>query len=460
MIMNRAVLSDHDRPSACLSRFVANSKWEDIPPEVRHAARRAILNFFAVALSAARTPSLDIAVRTYARFSSGSEACLAGRPERVDALNAAALNAMAANVFDFDDTHHPTIIHPTSPIAPSLFALAQTRPVSGQQLLHAFIVGVEAACRIGNAISPEHYARGWHITSTCGVFGSALAVSHVLGLDQKQNLHALGIAAVQAGGLVEALGTGAKSISVGNAARNGLMAGYLAADGFDGPALPLEGERGFLRVAGENPRMEAITGDLGARWELLNNAYKPYPCGVVLNPVLDACLDLSSDPKIAGGGWDNIARIELTGHPLLRQRTDRPNITSGRLSQVCAQHAVAVALVRGRAGLREFSDEAVADPLLKHLGSLLEFKDDPALSVDAVKVIVELADGTALCREVTEPRGSLARPLTDAELEHKLRDLAGYGQADVDVDRLIEAVWSLETAKDAALPMRLAAVRG
>ena len=227
--MTQAAVPDAVQPSAQLARFVAESTWDDIPQPVRHAARRALLNFFAVALSAARTPSMDIAVRTYARFSAGRDASLAGRPDRVDALNAAALNAMAANVFDFDDTHHPTIIHPTSPIAPVLFALAETRPLTGQQLLHAFVLGVEVACRIGNAISPEHYARGWHITSTCGVFGAALAAARALGLNARQNLDALGAAAVQAGGLVEALGTGAKSISVGNAARNGLLSALLAA---------------------------------------------------------------------------------------------------------------------------------------------------------------------------------------------------------------------------------------
>jgi 2-methylcitrate dehydratase PrpD len=459
MTMPQAAVSDAARPSLALAHFVANSTWDDIPPPVRHAARRALLNFFAVALSAAHTPSMDIAVRTYARFSAGRDASLVGRPDRVDALNAAALNAMAANVFDFDDTHHPTIIHPTSPIAPVLFALAETRPLTGQQLLHAFVLGVDVACRIGNAISPEHYARGWHITSTCGVFGAALAAARALGLDAGQNLDALGAAAVQAGGLVEALGTGAKSISVGNAARNGLLSAFLAAEGFDGPSLPLEGERGYLRVAGDNPRLDAITAQLGQRWELLNNAYKPYPCGVVLNPVIDACLELAADPRIANGRWTGIARIELTGHPLLRQRTDRPGVTSGRLSQVSAQHAVAVALVRGRAGLPEFSDEAVADPALRDLGARLAFHDDPTMSVDAVRLRIDFADGASLHREVTKPRGSLARPLEDREIEQKLRDLAHHGKVEIDIDRLIDSVWSLETATDAALPMRLSASR-
>ncbi|WP_406940487.1 MmgE/PrpD family protein, partial [Bordetella pertussis] len=175
MTMNQAVspLAGTPAVSAELARFAATSRWEDVPQAVRHEGRRSLLNYFAVALAAARDPVLDTATRTYARFASDARASLVGRARRLDMLNAAALNAMAANVYDFDDTHHPTIIHPTAPAAPALFALAETRPLSGAQLLHAFVLGVEATCRIGNAMSPGHYARGWHITSTCGVFGAA-----------------------------------------------------------------------------------------------------------------------------------------------------------------------------------------------------------------------------------------------------------------------------------------------
>lgn len=456
MTMNQKGTPPAETVTAALAAFAAASRWEDVPQAVRHEARRALLNFFAVGLAAARDPALGIAVRTYARHSARPEATLVGRGCRVDMLNAAALNAMAANVYDFDDTHQPTIIHPTSPVAPALFALAETQPMSGAQLLHAFIIGVEVACRIGNAMSPGHYARGWHITSTCGVFGAAAAGGRRLGLDARAMGWALGAAAVQAGGLVEALGTMAKSISVGNAARNGLLSALLAAEGFDGPPQPLEGERGYLRVAADAPAIGLAADALGERWELLNNTYKPYPCGVVLNPVIDACLALSADARVRGG-LARIVRIELTGHPLLRQRTDRPGITTGRQSQVSAQHAVAVALARGKAGLAEFSDAAVADPALRALGGKLAFRDEPQRSVDGVHVRIEFDDGTSLEREVEAARGSRARPLTDAELETKLRELCRHGGARVDADRLIEAVWTLEQAPKAAHAIRLAA---
>jgi len=443
--------------SQALAQFIAACRWEDIPDSIRHEARRSLVNYFAVALAGAQDPTLDIAVAAYGRFAAGRQAGLVGRPERFDMLNAAALNAMAANVYDFDDTHHPTIIHPTAPVAPALFALAQAQPMSGAELLLSFVLGVEAECRLGNAVSPGHYARGWHITSTCGVFGAAMAAGKHLALSPQALVWALGSAASQAGGLVETLGTMAKSVGVGNAARNGLLAALLAQQGFDGPAAPLEGPRGFLRVAAEQPDLAAVTRGLGQHWQLADTTYKPYPCGVVLNPVIDACLALAADPRLLRAGLAGIERVTLTGHPLLRQRTDRPGVATGRESQVSAQHAVAVALARGRAGLAEFSDAAVRDPALRELGAKVAVCEAEGYSVDAAQVRIILRDGTQLAHRVDAARGSAARPLSDAELEQKLRELGNAARPDWNAAPLIDALWRLDEAPDAARVMALAA---
>lgn len=450
---------DHLSPvSAKLSAFISNTTWEQVPAHIRHEIKRSVLNYFAVGLAGCNDPTLDRAVRTYARFSAGHAATLVGRPERLDMLNAAALNAMSANVYDYDDTHIPTIIHPTSPVAPALFALSQTQPLSGEDFMLAFLLGVEAQCRIGLAISPFHYNRGWHITSTCGVFGSAMAIGKTLNLTPTQLSWALGSAACQAGGLVESLGTMSKSISVGNAARNGILAALLAQDNFDGPDRPLEGANGFLQVFGDAPDFDAVTRGLGEQWEISNVAYKPYPCGVVLNPVLDACLALSA--RIEPRRLDTIEAIELTGHPLLRQRTDRPNIKTGRESQVSAQHAVPVALLRGNAGLEAFSDQAVSDPKLRALGALLNFNDDEAYSIDSAKVLLRFPDQSTEHEYVEMARGSLQRPLTDDELETKLHDLCRYGRSGCDAAPLIQAVWNMENTENMGRLAKLAAAPG
>jgi 2-methylcitrate dehydratase PrpD len=446
-------MTDDPSLTRILAEFVNRTRWEDLPLAVRHEARRSLVNYFAVALAGCADQAIVKAVSVYGRFSAGADCGLIGRPERTDMLNAAALNAMSANVYDFDDTHLPTIIHPSAPVAAALFALAESSRLNGEQWLLAFVLGVEVECRLGNALSPGHYQRGWHITSTCGVFGAAAGVAHALKLDPQRIGWAFGNASAQSSGLVETLGTMSKSISVGNAARNGLLSALLAADDFSGPQQPIEGARGFLRVTSDRPDFNAISHALGEEWALLSNTYKPYPCGVVLNPVIEACLDLTRE---ADWSLADVERVELVGHPLLRERTDRPGIRSGRESQVSAQHAVGVVLGRGKAGLAEFSDASVMDPEVRGFGHRVVFVDDAAYAVEAAKVTVVLRSGKTLSRRVDAARGSLGAPLTDAELEAKLTALAEYGGSRCSTEPLIEALWTMETATDAAIPMRLA----
>jgi 2-methylcitrate dehydratase PrpD len=435
--------------SDVVSRFVTEAESAALPEEVRHQARRSLLNFMAVAVAGQGDPAVEAALRTMAPFGGPPQASLIGRPERADPLTAAWLNAMSANVHDFDDTHMRTVIHPTAPVAPPLLALCEMRRVRGRDLVAALALGMEVACRIGNAVSPGHYARGWHITATCGVFGAAVAAGRLLGLDSAQMRDALGGASAQSSGLVETLGFMAKSLGVGNAARNGLLAALLAREGFGGPARPLEGERGFLKVMGEEADPTEIAGGLGTRWEVLKNIHKPYPCGIVLNAVIDACLELRGRPGVVP---EELARIELHGNPLLRQRTDRPEPAGGREAQVSAQHAVAASLLTGAAGLEQFSDAAVRDGRIQALRGRVFVVEDPEVPVPSVRLVAERRDGTRETVVVEHARGTEARPLSDAELEDKLRTLAaaaGPGRG-CDAGRLIERVWSLEALEDSS----------
>src|SRR6201999_2671824 len=261
--------------TATLARYVAATRWDDIPRDVRHQAKRSLVNLFAVALAGCRTEPVEIAFASLREFSGGKQATVIGRAERIDALSAAFLNAAAANVHDFCDTHVRTVIHPTAPVAPALLALAELRQVSGPDLLLAFILGNEIPARIGLAISPSHYSRGWHITSTCGVFGAASGAGKLLGFNERQMVWALGTAATQAAGLCECLGTAAKSASVGNAARNGLWSALLAEKGFDGPPEPLAGVQGYYKAIAETPDLSLVTDGLGESWQVMAPSYKP-----------------------------------------------------------------------------------------------------------------------------------------------------------------------------------------
>jgi len=210
-------------------------------------------------------------------------------------------------------------------------------------------------------------------------------------------------------------------------------------------------------VATPNPHWSALTQDLGREWALLKNTYKPYPCGVVLNPVIDACLDLRRDARWS---FDDIEQIELAGHPLLRERTDRPGVRTGRESQVSAQHAVAVALSRGKAGLEEFSDAAVADPSLRALARRLRFFDDAAWPVESAQVTIVLRSGERPSHRVQAARGSLDAPLANVELADKLHRLAAYGRSGVETEPLVERLWKFENEPDAAAVVRITSARG
>jgi 2-methylcitrate dehydratase PrpD len=429
--------------SQSLARLVAATRWDDIPPPVRHQAKRSFMNFFAVALAGCRTGPVEIALRSLSEFSGGKQATVVGRSERIDALSAAFLNAAGANVFDFCDTHVRTVIHPTSPVAPAVLALSELRKVSGPDLLLAFILGQEVQARIGLAISPNHYNKGWHITSTCGVFGAAAASGKLLALDERQMVWTIGIAATQSSGLCECLGTPAKSVSVGNAARNGLWSALLAQKGFDGPPEPLAGVQGFYAAMGEPPRLDLVTDGLGESWEIMNTSYKPYPCGFVIHPVLDCVLDWRGEHLDA-----EVTRVVVRGHPLLADRTDRPDISTGRESQVSVQHAVAAALVIGKAGLEQFTDACARDPKVLALRGKVEVVRDPAFSTVAAAVEITTADGKTHKLSQAAARGSDGNPLSDKDIEEKLRTAAAGWNPRHDVAPLIDAIWTLDKSSN------------
>jgi 2-methylcitrate dehydratase PrpD len=455
-MMTDAKLHLSDPPDHKLARFAAELRIGDIPESVLKEARRSLVNVFATALAGCREEAIDIAVSSLATLSGPRTSTLVGRSEGGDAAHAAFINAMSANIFDFDDTHEATIIHPAAPVFSALFAHAESELVTGSDLLRAFVIGGEVECRIGNAVSPYHYAHGWHITSTCGVFGAAAGVGALLGLNSTQMVHAFSIAAVQSCGLVDALGTMAKSVSVGNAARNGLISARLARSAFSGSTQPLTSPRGYLKVYGQESRSAALDQDLGTTWEIAANTYKPYPVGVVLNPVIDACLQLR---RQEGLKLDDIATFEITGHPLLRERTDRPNVTTGRESQVSAQHALAIVMERGAAGLDEFTDEAVARTLERGRPTIV-FHDDPGRKVASAKLVATTHNGASFSVDIAAALGSRTNPLSDAQLEAKLTGLARRSGFRGDAGRLAEAIWTIEAFDDAAAIVRLTAREG
>jgi 2-methylcitrate dehydratase PrpD len=439
-----------------LARFVAESRWSSIPTKINHEAKRALLNWTGCAIGGCRDEAVDTALAALSEFTGSPQASLLGRSERMDILNAAALNALSSNILDFDDTHLRTVIHPTVPVAAAAIALAEHSRATGAQLLHAFTLGVEVECRVGNAISPEHYNAGWHITATCGIFGAAAACAKLLDLDTTATAWAFGIAANQAAGTTGAHGSMTKSWNMANAARNGLMAALLAARGFTSTEQGLEGERGFTRVFAQRRDLDEITHSLGVTWEIAHNAYKPYPCGIVAHPVIDACLALRDEARLAP---DAIARIELRVHPLVAMLMGNAAPRTGLEAKLSVQHCAAAALIHGEVGVREFTDACVNDSAVAALRARAMLVEDSAMPKEAASVTIHVSGGSTFDKFVPHATGSLDRPMSDEALGRKFHSLAAWGWPECDTAKFIALAWSLDTLADAGAFARAAAPR-
>ena len=437
-----------------LSHFLVESRWSDIPRNVRHEAARAVLNWLGCAIGGCRDETVEVMIATLREFSGPAQATLIGRGERFDALTAACLNGTSSNRLDFDDTHLRTVIHPSVPVASALIALAEYRPMTGADFLHAFALGVDVECRVGNAVSPEHYERGWHITATCGVLGVAAACGKAIGLDAGRMAWALGTAATQASGLMEMLGTMCKSYNMGQAARSGLAAALMAQAGFTSSERSLEAPRGFLNVLASHAEPTEVTGDLGTRWELLQNAYKPYPCGIVIHPVIDGCLDLRAAQAIDA---DAVAKVEITVNPLAQTLCGRAAPRDSLEGKLSLYHSAAVALRDGAAGVQQYLDDRVRAADVIAVREKVVLHTDAAIGPDQARVRVVLANGISHETFVERARGALERPMSDAELDAKFRSLAACELTPPQIDRLAAQCWSLEKLDDAAVIARSSA---
>jgi 2-methylcitrate dehydratase PrpD len=429
-----------------LADYVARSTYEAIPRDVRDEAKRAIVNYVGCALGGSIEPALDVAIRTLAPYSGNATAAVLGRPERFDMLHAALMNGIGSHVHEYDDTLPKNIIHPSVPVGSALFAYASANPVSGRDFVHAFILGVEVESRIGNAVYPAHYTAGWHITSTTGVFGAAAAVGKLLGLSTQQMVWAFGLSATQAAGLREMFGSMAKSFQPGRAAQNGITAALLGKADFTAGELALEGPRGFAAVTAAQYDLGKITAGLGKDFELRDNAYKPYACGLVVHPTIDGCSQLHREFNTTA---DQIAAVRLRVAPLVLDVCNKTDLRRALDSKYSIAHAAAIGLVRGKGGLQEFNEEAVANPALKHVRSVTTVVGDASITEDQCHIEVVLKNGQTLTKFVEQSLGNLQRPLSNEQLTEKFVDQGVLALPRAQVDAVVEQCWNIDTLANA-----------
>ena len=446
MARNTQVPADTSAPpiTAILARFVAQHPTRGWSDAVEHEAHRTFYNWLGCAIGAAQHEAADAAVAAVQLLQPAAQASVLGRSERVDMASAALVNGITSHTFDFDDTHLKTIIHPAGPVASAVLALAEQRGSSGRDVLDALVLGIDVACRIGNVMYPDHYDRGWHITGSTGMLGAAAGCARLLQLNEQQTTMALGIAASQPVGLREQFGTMTKPFHPGGAARAGLMSALLASQGFTASPRALEAPRGFVQVASDKRAWHEVTDELAQRFEISFNSYKPFACGIVIHPSIDACVQL----RDKGVRPEQVERIELRVHSLVLELTGKKEPKDGLQGKFSVYHGCAVGLMFGRAAEEEFSDAVVTHPDVVALRNRVQATVDDSIDEAAVHVVAVLRDGQRIEVRVEHAIGSLQNPLTDAQLEAKFGSLVAPVLGEAKARAITAACWTLAAQPD------------
>lgn len=433
MALNTTVKADHDAPpiTAMLADFVVNHPSRGWNDQVEEQAQRTFANWLGCAIGPATHETIEAALAAVQELAPSAQASLLGRKEKVDMASAALLNGISSHTFDFDDTHLKTIIHPAGPVASAALALGEHIGASGREIIDALVIGVEVFCRIGNAVYPDHYDRGWHITGSTGMIGSAAACARLLKLSAAQTRMALAIAASQPTGLREQFGTMTKPFHPGAAARAGLMAALMARHGFTASHRALEAPRGLLQVFSDKTDWSEVTERLGQSWEIALNTYKPFACGIVIHPSIDGCVQLREAHALQAGQID---RVVIKVHSLVLELTGKKTPRTGLESKFSVYHSCAVGLLFGKAGEHEYTDHSVNLPEVLAMRARVEAIVDDAIDEASADVTVHTTDGRSVHVFVEHAIGSLERPMSEAQLKAKFVDqsapVIGVAQAE------------------------------
>ncbi|KRB36644.1 hypothetical protein ASD93_11365 [Microbacterium sp. Root180] len=355
-------------------------------------------------------------------------------PGRASVRDAALVSGFAGHYDDFDDTHLGTVIHPSAACFGAAWAIGWSGEVTGDDLLRAFAIGCEAQLRLGEAVCPEHYDRGWHITGTCGVVGATVTAALLRGLRGQTLAASIAIACVRTLGHREGFGSETKPLHAGLAAAAGVeitdeAPGFAErhADwrmGADPLALLLEA---FAPGAADHGLLAREWG-VDTPWELEYNAFKPYPCGIVAHPGIDAGVAVGEQLVGAGVSTKSIRVVRYRAHPLVEELMGRVDPETSLEARFSARHGVAVGLRHRAAGIAEFEETVAVDDEIRRIRFATEVITDASLRRDEAEVSVELEDGTVLRHHIAHARGSAARPLTDDEVRAKAAVLLGFAR--------------------------------
>jgi len=433
-----------------IAEFIVNTKFNDFPTEAIQKASQAIMDCSGVALAGAREPCTEKVVDWVREIGGRPDAGVPFYGFRTSPPAAALIWGTAAHALDYDDVLTSLVGHPSVTLVPVIFSLGRKSKADGRRALEAYLVGLEVEGKIGRATSLAQYADGWHATSTVGSLGAAAAAAKMIGLDVKQTIMALGIAASMASGLRQNFGTMTKPLHAGMAASNGVTAAMLAARGFTADESILEAEFGFANVFCGSGRYNlnlALQG-LGQSWEVLEPGItiKKYPCCAFTHRSIDALLKIRKENQLDAEQVESIlCKHDKQGMQVLIHSRPKTGL-EGKFSM---QYCLAAALMEGKLGLAQFTDAAVADPKTRDLLSRVTVEGLPDSKLEAQYSIVEIRDrnGQVYSCRVDDPRGAPGNPMTWEELICKYRECAGVALSFADVDRTIELFKKIEKLK-------------
>jgi len=432
-----------------LARFAVNSTFEAMPQNVRHEGLRAFVNFVGCAAGGVKEAAVTTMIATMSEFNGRNDTVIIGSSIKLDALNAALINSLSSAALAFNDTHYATVAHPTSPVGAALVSMAARRRISGRELIHAVVLGDEIQCRVGNIVvtPPAEVSVGLSMAGLVGCIGAAVAAGKVMNFNEEQMTTAIGIAANQSAGLREAHATMSSPFTPGNAGRAGLWAALLAARGYTCSDTMIEGVKGFAVSFGQQPQMDAALEGLGRKWEMSDVAYKPYPCGFVIHPVIDACLEIVGKHKFDAR---QIQRVELTVNPLCVQLCNRPAPKLRSQAMVSFPHWTAACLLHQAAGLPQVTEAMVHDPDIAALRLKIVATPDPKTAREAAHVKVVMQDGKVFEAHCDNARGTQARPMSDADISEKTRLQLELVFDKAKSQRIVDECWRIPDAADVA----------
>jgi len=431
-------------PTKTLCAHLASAHYGDLTPAAVREARRGILDWIGCALAGSTHPTIGKLLGVLKELGGKQQATVIGHDLKLGLLDAALANGQMGHVLDLDDTHMGgVVLHASSPVLAALFALAERAPVSGADLMLAYVVGFEAGVRAGRA-SPGHHKGGWHPTGTLGSIAAGVAAGKFIQLSAQQLVYAMGISATQAAGMQLNRGTSCKSFHAGKAASNGVLAALLAQSGFDSSQEIFEGKKGFCHIYSDTAEPEQLVAGLGEIWMIEGNGHKPYACGILLHALIDAVIVLR---RYASADLSTLEEMVLQVHPQALTVSGITEPATGLQAKFSALHSAAVAFADGAAGIAQYTDAKAVDPGIVALRRKIKLVVNESLRKD--EALATLTTGGVKHElHIEHASGTVFNPMTDTAIEEKFKANSIPIVGEERARKICDMVWSLERQTD------------